>query len=102
MSDQTGKRLDVLVGERAVERAVERSVERAVERAAQRWALDPASGKPVVGGAEPAAPVFVNELHSRLELVRTRVREEAVHLNQVEAVATEYLVSNRPHLRLMR
>ena len=85
MKEEPGRFIDVVVGTRESERpalAVERGV--------------PADG------TTASPPAFEDELHARLELVRERVRDEAVHLNQVDAVATEYLQSKRPHLRLVR
>jgi hypothetical protein len=85
MSDHTGHRIDVLVGERSVARPD----------------VAPADGEPAAPLVPGVVP-FDHELHSRLELVRTRVRDEAAHLNQVDAVASEYLVTSRPRLRLVR
>jgi hypothetical protein len=51
----------------------------------------------------PAGPVaFTGDLQSRLELVRDRVDAEAVHLDQVAAVAASYAVPLPRSLKVVR
>ena len=52
--------------------------------------------------APAGAAAFHDDLHTRLELVHERVGAEAVHLDQIAAVAASYAVPLPPPVKLVR
>ena len=95
--EKAGAGLDVTVGRSASDYLNVSPVPVAV------WTITPAGVDAVAPAARTPAvdPDFAHELRVRLDLASDRTGAECVHLDQVDAVAADYL-PGPPKLRLIR